>query len=64
VRSPTLLVLGSKGVVSLETARELQNINQCLRYEMIADVGGGLPYDQPERLATVVQSFSRSLAAS
>lgn len=64
LRAPTLLVLGSKGVVSLETARELQNINPCLRYEMIADVGHGLPYDRPERLAAVVKSFLRSLVAA
>lgn len=64
MRAPTLLVLGSKGVVSLETARELQNINRCVRYEMIADVGHGLPYDQPEGLAAVVKSFSRSFVSS
>lgn len=64
VRAPTLLVLGSKGVVSLETARELQDMNPCLRYEMIADVGHGLPYDEPELLAAAVRSFSRSLVAS
>jgi N-formylmaleamate deformylase len=31
VRAPTLLVLACRGVVSLETACELQNINPCLR---------------------------------
>ena len=62
IRAPILLVLGSKGVVSLETAQELQNLNPRLSYELMPDVGHGLPYDEPERLGTVVKSFLRSLA--
>jgi N-formylmaleamate deformylase len=61
---PVLLIIGDKGVVSVETARELQNLNSHLRYELIPDAGHGLPYDQPDRFATVVRSFLRSLAAS
>ena len=61
---PVLLVIGDKGVVSLETARELQNLNQHLRYERIPDVGHGLPYDQPDCFAAVVRSFLRSVVAS
>lgn len=62
---PTLLVVGDNGaVVSLETARELQNLNRGLRVEQIRDAGHGLQYDQPERFAAVVRSFLRSLAAS
>jgi pimeloyl-ACP methyl ester carboxylesterase len=60
---PLLLVIGDNGVVSLETARELQNLNPHLRVEQIQDVGHGLPYDQPIRLEAVVRSFLRSVAA-
>jgi pimeloyl-ACP methyl ester carboxylesterase len=61
---PALLVIGDNGVVSFETARELQKLNQRLRYERIPDVGHGLPYDQPDRFAAVVGSFLQSLVAS
>jgi pimeloyl-ACP methyl ester carboxylesterase len=61
---PVLLVIGDKGVVSLATARELQNLNQRLRYERIPDVGHGLPYDQPDCFAALVRSFLRSVVAS
>ncbi len=60
---PALLVIADNGVVSLETARELQQLNQRLRYERIPDVGHGLPYDQPDRFATVVRSFMQSVIA-
>jgi N-formylmaleamate deformylase len=60
---PILLVIGDNGVVSLETARELQNLNPRLRVEQIQDVGHGLPYDQPNRFEVIVRSFLRSLAA-
>jgi N-formylmaleamate deformylase len=58
---PMLLVIGDQGVVSLETARELQNLNPRLRLEQIPDVGHGLPYDQPDRFAAVVRSFLGSV---
>jgi pimeloyl-ACP methyl ester carboxylesterase len=58
---PVLLVIGDNGVVSVETARELQKFNRSLRYERIPDVGHGLPYDQPDRFAAVVGSFLRGL---
>jgi len=61
---PILLVIGDDGVVSLETARELQNVNPRLRVEQIQDAGHGLPYDQPERFEVVVRTFLRSVAAS
>jgi N-formylmaleamate deformylase len=61
---PILLVIGDNGVVSLETARELQNLNPRLRVEQIQDAGHGLQYDQPERFEVVVRSFLRSVAAS
>ncbi|MCP3400999.1 alpha/beta fold hydrolase [Bradyrhizobium sp. CCGB20] len=57
VSVPTLLVIGDHGVVSVETARELQRLNQHVRYELIPDAGHGLPYDRPEEFAAVVRSF-------
>lgn len=57
IRVPTLLVLGGKGVVSLETARQLQELNPLLQYELIPDVGHGIPYDQPEALGAVIRDF-------
>jgi N-formylmaleamate deformylase len=57
IRAPVLLVIGSKGVVSPETARELQHLNPRLRVEQIPDAGHGLPYDQPERFNAAVGSF-------
>jgi N-formylmaleamate deformylase len=64
IRVPILLVVGDQGVVSPETAQELQTLNQRLQYERIPDAGHGLPYDQPDRFAEVVRSFLRSVAAS
>ncbi len=61
---PILLVVGDSGVVSLETARDLQNLNPRLRVEQIPGAGHGLVYDQPERFEGVVRSFLRSVAAS
>ena len=61
---PILLVIADNGVVSLETARELQNLNPRLRVEQIQDAGHGLQYDQPERFEVVVRSFLRSVAAT
>jgi N-formylmaleamate deformylase len=52
------------GVVSLETAQELRNLNPRLRVEQIQDAGHGLQYDQPERFEVVVRSFLRLVATS
>jgi N-formylmaleamate deformylase len=60
---PILLVIGDAPVVSLETARELQNLNPRLRVEQIQGAGHGVPYDQPERFEAVVRSFLRSVVA-
>jgi N-formylmaleamate deformylase len=57
---PILLVIGDAPVVSLETARELQNLNPSLQVEQVQDAGHGLPYDQPERFEAVVRTFLRS----
>jgi N-formylmaleamate deformylase len=62
--APLLLVMGSRGIVSLEAAQELQGLNPWLSYELIPDAGHGLPYDQPERLGVVVRSFLQSLFAA
>lgn len=63
VRVPVLLVIGERGVVSLEIAQELARLNPLLRYERMADSGHGLPYDEPDRLSGIVLSFIRQLAA-
>ena len=60
-RVPTLLVLGERGVVSLETAKELQRLNPLVCLELITDVGHGLPYDEPSRVGEAVLSFLRRL---
>lgn len=61
VAVPILLIIGDSGVVSLETARELQALNPQLRIEQIPEAGHGLQYDQPERFEVVVRSFLSSL---
>ena len=62
IEVPILLVIADKGVVSLETARELQHLNPHLRVEQIQDAGHGLQYDQPERFERVVRSFLQSVS--
>jgi pimeloyl-ACP methyl ester carboxylesterase len=59
---PILLVIGDAPVVSLETARALQNLNPRIRVEQIQGAGHGVPFDQPERLAAVVRSFLYAVA--
>jgi len=62
IEVPTLLVIGDAGnVVTLETAQALQGENARLRVEQVREAGHGLPYDQPERLATAVKSFLRAV---
>lgn len=59
---PSMLVVGGIGsVVSLEMAEELAKRNQCLKVVQIEEAGHAIPYDQPERFSTVVQTFLRSL---
>jgi pimeloyl-ACP methyl ester carboxylesterase len=57
IEVPILLVIGDAGIVTLETAQELQRLNARVRIERMEDAGHGMPYDQPERLATVVGTF-------
>jgi N-formylmaleamate deformylase len=61
---PALMVLGSEGIVSAETARQLNRINPDLQYKLIPDVGHGLPYDEPARLAAAVDAFLRPVTTS
>ena len=61
---PTLLLIADRGVVSLETARELQGLNPLLRFEQIPDAGHGLPYDYPERVGSAVSSFLTEVVRS
>ena len=60
---PVLIAIGDNSVISIETARELQNVNPRIRVEQIQDAGHGLPYDQPDRFEAVVRSFLRPVAA-
>jgi pimeloyl-ACP methyl ester carboxylesterase len=60
IRVPILIVLGDSPVVSMETARHLQSLNPRVRIEQIQNAGHGLPYDQPERFASMVSSFLSS----
>jgi len=57
---PMLIVIADNGVVSVETAVELQRLNTRLRFEQIGDAGHGIPYDQPVSFEAVVKSFLRS----
>jgi pimeloyl-ACP methyl ester carboxylesterase len=59
---PTLLVLGSEGIISSETARELHDLNPDMQYKLIPDAGHGLPYDEPARLAATVDAFLKPKA--
>ena len=61
---PILFVIGDAGVVSFETAKELQSLNSHVRIELIQDAGHGVQYDQPERFEAVVRPFLRSVVAS
>jgi pimeloyl-ACP methyl ester carboxylesterase len=60
IRVPILIVLGDTPVVSMATARHLQSLNPRVRIDQIQNAGHGLPYDQPERFATLVSSFLSS----
>jgi len=60
---PSLLIVGDNGsVVSPEVAAELAELNHYLKVVQIAEVGHGLPYDQPKRFSAIVQAFLHSLA--
>ncbi|MBV8639372.1 MAG: alpha/beta hydrolase [Candidatus Eremiobacteraeota bacterium] len=61
IHVPIMLVIGDAGVVSLDTARQLQSINPRVRVEQIRGAGHGIQYDQPERFEAVVKSFLNSV---
>lgn len=61
---PILVVIADDGVVSPETARELQGLNPDVRIELIRDAGHGVQYDQPERFEAAVRWFLRSVGRS
>jgi N-formylmaleamate deformylase len=63
IRAPMLLLVGSRGVVSVDIASELQRLNPLLRYELIPDAGHGMPYDKPERVGSAVSAFAAGIAA-
>jgi pimeloyl-ACP methyl ester carboxylesterase len=58
---PSLLVFGDKGVVSSAVAEDLQCLNPRFQVEQIPGAGHGLHYDQPERFASIVESFMHSI---
>jgi len=61
---PSLLVIGDVGaVVSREMAAELAKLNPHLKIAQIAKAGHAVPYDQPERFSSVIQTFLRSVNA-
>ena len=61
IQVPILLVIADQGIVSRETARELQSLNPRVRIEQIPNAGHAIPYDQPEGFEAVVRSFLRSM---
>jgi len=63
IRVPVLLLLASRGIVSIDTACELQRLNPLLRFEIIPDAGHGMPYDNPEQVGAAVSAFAASMHA-
>lgn len=60
---PSLLVIGDVGsIVSPEMAAEFVELNHNLQFVQIAEAGHAIPYDQPERFSSVVQTFLRSVS--
>ena len=55
---PVVLIIAERGVVSFETARDLQSANPRVQIEYIENAGHGIPYDRPERLEAAVRSFA------
>lgn len=57
IAAPILLLIGDRGIVSLDTARHLRSLNPRLRYAVISDAGHGLPYDRPAELCAAIRAF-------
>lgn len=56
IQVPILLVIADGGVVSFDTARDLQKLNPLVRIERIHGAGHGIPFDQPERFEAAIRS--------
>jgi len=61
IEVPSLLVIGDSPVVTFEMATELRGIQPRLRVEVVPNAGHGLPFDQPEHLARLIQTFVQEL---
>ncbi len=62
IEIPSLLIIGDNGaVVTPALAAEIAGLNQHLEVVQIPEAGHGVPHDQPERFAKVVQTFLHSL---
>ena len=57
LKVPTLLVIGDRGILSVDTAKELHERNPLLSYATLGDVGHGMPYDEPQRLGSLVTAW-------
>jgi pimeloyl-ACP methyl ester carboxylesterase len=62
IEVPTLLVIGDRPVVTLDTATALRDLNPRVRVAQVEDAGHGVPFDQPARLGALVGAFLRALA--
>jgi N-formylmaleamate deformylase len=64
VAIPTLLITGSKGIVSAQTAEELRRINPAIVHKRLQGTGHGMPYDAPEALAPLISRFLEEYTVS
>ena len=54
---PIALVIADAGVISRETAAEIQTLNPAVRIEQIQNAGHALHFDQPERFINLLRSL-------
>lgn len=52
-----MLIVSDGGVVSPETAKELEGLNPRVRTELVKEAGHGIPYDRPAQVVAAVESF-------
>ncbi len=64
IHAPIMLIIADGGVISLDTARKLQDMNPRVQIERIQDSGHAIPFDRPERFEAVVRSFLRTAGIS
>lgn len=62
INIPALLLFGDKGVVSVEMAEALQQMNPLLQTELLRDAGHSLHMDQPEQFVRAVKGFLNLIA--